>query len=251
MTEWFDNVIEEFSLEDGHWDPNHKGPIIDWANLFEEESLREYLSETPPHDSLEEDALKNILAIFNWFCDDASSFMQQVGKDNWFKKHPDYRENIVSKLYDYWVQVIDYYYPTQLKNIKISALVKGATKKVDPRKIKFGPWVFWSKPQWDQIQRDWDIKVRTALRSRKRSRSPSVQPLSNTISNAHNRNHHPPPPHRSRSRSRDRGKKHSRSKPHRSKSSKNRYNKSYDLLDDDESTTTSLHINPNNPQVSS
>ena len=58
MTEWFDSVIEEFSLDDGHWDPNHKGPVIDWDDLFEEESLREYFSKTPPHDSLEEDALK-------------------------------------------------------------------------------------------------------------------------------------------------------------------------------------------------
>ena len=90
MSKWFTNILLDLSFDEARWDPDQKGPVFDWIDLFEDEKLQKRLKQTAPCDSWEEDALKNILDIFEWFRTGATAFMQQVGNDARFTASPDY-----------------------------------------------------------------------------------------------------------------------------------------------------------------
>lgn len=177
MTQWFQDHVPNFNMENAVWHPKDSGPIYDWNKLWRDPDLEQHLKSSDDYKDLPIGKIKGMKRYFTWFTDDADIFVSSVGNDGhtWFTESDEYKKNTFKDMIRNYGEAISRYYPQKDGQLPVPTFpsqeqaAEGIQER--QRKVPFGPWLFWSKTEWDEIDRQWSLHCRQKLRS---------QPISTT-----------------------------------------------------------------------
>lgn len=175
MAKWFKDHILDFDMQKAVWHPKDVGPIYDWNQYWRDPVLESYLKSLDCNKGLPIGELKGKKRYFKWFTEDADSFMSAVGNDGntWFTESDQYRRETLQDLQKNYILSIQQYFPNKEGKITVpSHPPQGKEAQgIQPvtKTVPFGPWVFWSRTEWQKIDRQWSVFHRKALRNLSKS----------------------------------------------------------------------------------
>ena len=208
MSDWFD-CIDGFDIDNQFWDPSDSGALFDWSKEWRQDTVETYLRTLDEYRDLPAGQFLPKKRPFKWFCDDADSFMQMVANKEWHSSGESYRNMTMKSMFKNWTKAVSIYWPQHGGKMSVPGTPK-AGSKVNPekiprelKKVMFGPALFWSQSDFEEVQRQWELKKRQDLRnSSKRKKQKNVtwdedDDITNNSNNRSNRNTNSSPPNRS------------------------------------------------------
>ena len=90
-----------------------------------------------------------------WFTKDSDDFLNMIGNDYLSELEPTSRKETIENLNDLFIKARDNYYDKKgqvpVKQSPDKAIDKNRNKTVYYIPFPFGPWVYWTKHEWDEI----------------------------------------------------------------------------------------------------
>jgi len=147
-------------------------PIFNYSEEFEKAKLENWVQDK--HGDLSAARQKNILSSIHYFRDAADDFMVDVGNGNFYKTFDDEARNeTIRTLRKYWKRTKEAYWG------KDSIMNWNNNGTEYNRDISFGPWLFWSKSEWNSIDEIFDRwrsrEIRNNIFNRNRNHNISDQ----------------------------------------------------------------------------
>ena len=163
MATWFKNIIGFDINTPGVW--GHDALIWDYTKLWKDKKeLKDYMVKFWASKSAGE--IKGKTNPITWFTKDSDDFLNMVGNGYFYKYEPDEIDTVIKNLNDQFIAARDNYYN---KNGKVPVAQKQVKDKENRNvavvdiTFPFGPWLYWTKPAWDEI----DYKYKSAKRKGK------------------------------------------------------------------------------------
>ena len=146
MTDWFKHLDGFDEKSKGIW--GEKGEVLlKWATIWKNKDGIESQLEAR-YKSLSVGQRKGLKKPIRRFVEEADEFMDQVGNGSFFGTKEEYKKETIKNLATLWFKACNAYY--KRKDGAVS--VKRADKdKSIFEVIAFGPWLFWSEEDWEEI----------------------------------------------------------------------------------------------------
>ena len=141
--DWFGDIDND-NASWGQYDP-----LFNFSEEFERNKLKSWVQ--IKHATLTATQQKNILSSIHYFRDAADEFMMDVGNGNFYCVFDDeLRNETIRTLKKYWRRAKESYWGKD-------NTMKWSNNGIDYEEdIPFGPWLFWSKSQWNHIDETFD-----------------------------------------------------------------------------------------------
>lgn len=171
MTEWFKDCKGDMAKL--VWHPDDSGPIFNWTKDWESGVLEEYLNTT--YNDENAGGRKGFKRWFKAFRDDANALLLEIGNESWFKETDHYRTEFMKELERNWEKAVEIYWPkASAKNEMLVPVAQTAEEKnknngkgkMEMKVVQFGPPLFWSLSDWEDIARKWRLHKRELERNR-------------------------------------------------------------------------------------
>lgn len=191
MAKWFEDHIPNFNMDHAVWHPKDSGPIYDWNTDWRDPPLEQHLKALECNKDLPIGTIKGKKRYFTWFTDDADIFVSSVGNDDhtWFTESDEYKKETFSSMFRNYNKAIKLYYPDKNGKLPVPTHPTPAQAaegiQVRQKTVPFGPWLFWSKSDWDVIDRQWSLHCRQRLRAQTASTTTTDQDKSHTHAQSH------------------------------------------------------------------
>lgn len=193
MADWFD-CIDGYDFDKQYWCPTGHA-LFDWNHTWRDPEIQKYLKGLDQYQDYNESQITNLIKPFQWFCDDADSFMQQVANKEWHGSSQSYRDSTIKSIHRHWKKAVSVFWPGMKETMSI--VVKPASSSItDPtkwqrqlKKVTFGPALFWSEDDFEEIERGWDLAKRKKLREKKSPPTKHVHYADDNHNHSNSKNH--------------------------------------------------------------